>query len=176
MEWIRSRTIPEDPAMHIASPSILDPTQAPPGFGTAFAWQFVPSQPQEGKEVWDTGRAETFAAAIMAKWEKYAPNVRGATIASAIHSPLDTVRHVPSMWLGDRHHGSYHPDNFDYNRPHPTPAHYRTPITALYHCGSDSYPGGSFTGQPADNAATEIARDLNYDIWWSPEDPRAVLP
>jgi phytoene dehydrogenase-like protein len=80
------------------------------------------------------------------------------------------------MVLGDRHHGSYHPDNFDANRPHPSLSNYRTPIAGLYHCGSDSYPGGSFTGQPAYNAATAIARDLGYEIWWNPKHPHEVLP
>jgi len=177
MNWIRSGAIPTAPAMHIGSPTVVDPSQAPPGHGTAFAWQFVPSRPAEGgPEVWDGPLNEEFAELMFKTWTEYAPNLAQATIAKGIHSPLATFRHVPSMVLGDRHHGSYHPDNFDTNRPHPALSHYRTPLEGLYHCGADSHPGGSFTGQPAYNAVTEIAKDLQYDLWWNPEDPQEVLP
>jgi len=177
MEWIRSGTVPEKAGLHVGSPTVLDPGQAPPGYATAFAWQFVPSRPAEGgPELWDGPATQEFAELMVSTWREYAPNLAQAEIARGIHSPLDTVRHVPSMILGDRHHGSYHPDNFDFNRPHRSLSHYRTPIKGLYHCGSDSYPGGSFTGQPAYNAATVIAQDLGYDIWWSPKDPHDVLP
>jgi phytoene dehydrogenase-like protein len=176
MGWIRSGAIPTDPALHIGSPTIFDPGQAPPGHATGFAWQFVPSRPSAGPDMWDRAKTEEFGDLMVKKWREYAPNLAGAEIARGLHSPLDTVRYVPSMVLGDRHHGSYHPDNFDANRPHPSLSNYRTPIAGLYHCGSDSYPGGSFTGQPAYNAATAIARDLGYDIWWQPKDPHQVLP
>lgn len=178
MAWIRSGTIPEEPALHISSPTVFDPSQAPPGHATAFAWQFVPSRPADGGPgVWDEGTAvEEFAELIVEKWRAYAPNLAHAEIARGVHSPADTFRHVPSMMLGDRHHGSYHPDNFDANRPHPSLAGYRTPLDNLYLCGSDTYPGGSFTGQPGYNAATVIARDCDYDTWWKPRDPREVLP
>jgi phytoene dehydrogenase-like protein len=178
MGWIRSGAIPSDPAMHIASPTVFDPTQAPPGHATAFAWQFVPSHPAYGgPELWDDGHsAREFAELMVEKWREYAPNLATAELARGIHSPADTFRHVPSMWLGDRHLGSYHPLNFDNNRPHPLLANYRTPIEGLYLCGSDTYPGGSFTGQPGYNAATVIGRDCGYDLWWRPEEPREVLP
>lgn len=177
MDWIRRATVPSEPALHIGVPTLFDPSQAPPGYATAFAWQFVPSRPADGgPERWDGPASEEFAELIVDKWRAYAPNLAEAEIARAIHSPRDTERHVPSMVLGDRHHGSYHPDNFDANRPHPSLSNYRTPIEGLYHSGSSTYPGGSFTGQPGYNAATVIARDLGYEMWWRPQDPREVLP
>lgn len=177
MAWIRAGTVPAAPGLHVGVPTNFDPGQAPPGYATAFAWQFVPSRPAEGgAELWADPAAEEFAARMVTTWREYAPNLAQAELARGIHSPLDTVRHVPSMILGDRHHGSYHPDNFDFNRPHASLSTYRTPLEGLYHCGSDSYPGGSFTGQPGYNAATAIARDLGYSLWWQPEDPHEVLP
>jgi phytoene dehydrogenase-like protein len=177
MEGIRRGTVPKTLGLHVGVPTNFDPGQAPPGYATAFAWQFVPSRPAEGgADLWAGPATEEFAARMVATWRDYAPNLAQAELARGIHSPLDTVRHVPSMILGDRHHGSYHPDNFDFNRPHPSLSNYRTPIEGLYHCGSDSYPGGSFTGQPGYNAATIIARDLEYNIWWQPQDPHEVLP
>jgi phytoene dehydrogenase-like protein len=177
MAWIRQGIVPPVPALHAGVPTLFDPGQAPPGYATAFAWQFVPTRPAEGgPEVWAGAKAEQVADLMLAKWREYAPNLAQAELARGIHSPLDTARYIPSMVLGDRHHGSYHPDNFDANRPHPQLSRYRTPLVGLYHCGADSYPGGSFTGQPGYNAATAIAHDLGYEAWWHPQDPRDVLP
>lgn len=175
MGWIREGKVPTEPALHVGVPTLFDPTQAPPGFATAFAWQFVPSRPEGGPERWTEAENERFAELIMAKWREYAPNLAEAELARATHSPLDTFHYDPAMVLGDRHHGSYHPENFDANRPHPALSGYRTPIEGLYLCGSGTYPGGSFTGQPGYNAATVIARDLGLDLWWRPPDPRHAL-
>jgi phytoene dehydrogenase-like protein len=155
-----------------AVPSLFDPTVAPDGCATAFAWQLVPRNPADR---WLTSAAGDLAAAIVDRWRAYAPNLRGAEIARAIHHPLDTARAFPAMVLGDRHHGSYHPDNFDDQRPAPELAHYRTPIDGLYLCGSSSFPGGSFTGQPGYNAAGAIAEDFGYECWWKPVHAREAL-
>jgi phytoene dehydrogenase-like protein len=39
-------------------------------------------------------------------------------------------------------------------------AQYRTPLRALYFCGSGTRPGGGVTGAPGSNAAREVAKDL----------------
>ncbi len=175
MREIRANQIPAKPAFHAGAPTLHDPSQAPPGYHTAFAWQFVPSKPADGgPERW-TEHAESYADQIMAQWQAYAPNLAGAVIARYVHSPVDTEWHVPSMFYGDRHHGSYHPDNFGYNRPHPFLSGYRTPIDGLYLCGAGTHPGGSFTGYPGYNAAGVIGRDLGVDLWWKPGDVRAAL-
>lgn len=175
MHEIRANQIPARPAFHAGVPTLHDPSQAPPGFHTAFAWQFVPSQPADGgPERWKE-HAEAYADQIVAQWQTYAPNLAEAGVARYVHSPIDTAWQVPSMFYGDRHHGSYHPDNFGYNRPHPSLSGYRTPIDGLYLCGAGMHPGGSFTGYPGYNAAGVIGRDLGVDLWWKPGDVRAAL-
>lgn len=179
MHQIRDGVIPSDlGALHVSVPTRFDPSQAPPGYTTTFAWQFVPNRPADGgAEYWnDDTVSETFAEQMVAKWREYAPNLAKAEIARAVHSPGDTQRHVPSMMFGDRHHGSQHPDNVFANRPHPSLSNYQTPIAGLYLCGASTHPGGSFTGQPGYNAATVIAKDLGYELWWKPKDPYDVLP
>ncbi len=92
-----------------------------------------------------------------------------------MHSPDDTEARVASMRGGDRHHGSYHPSNWGYNRPTPLMPGYRTPVDGLYLCGASQHPGGSFTGQPGYNSAGVIASDLDIEAWWKPRDAREVL-
>jgi phytoene dehydrogenase-like protein len=163
-------------ALQGAVPSLFDPGAAPPGSATAFAWTFVPRVPEGGGPArWDGPAAAALADAVLERWRAYAPNLGSAELARAIHSPRDTERAVPSMILGDRHHGSYHPDNYDDNRPSPALSGYATPIPGLYLCGASTYPGGSFTGQPGYNAATRIARDLGVRAWWGPRTVREAL-
>jgi phytoene dehydrogenase-like protein len=93
----------------------------------------------------------------------------------ASHSPDDTETRVVSMRGGDRHHGSFHPDNWGYARPTTLMPGYRTPIEGLYLCGASQHPGGSFHGQPGYNAAGVVAEDLGIEPWWGPRDARGAL-
>jgi phytoene dehydrogenase-like protein len=97
------------------------------------------------------------------------------TLAVASHSPDATERRIISMRGGDRHHGSFHPDNWLWNRPSPQMPGYRTPIDRLYLCGASQHPGGSFHGQPGYNAAGVVAADLGLEPWWRPTDARTAL-
>jgi phytoene dehydrogenase-like protein len=163
-------------AFQAGVPSLFDSSQSPPGYSTAFAWKFVPSRSANGGAVgWTGEEEEKLAGRMLALWQQYSPNLREAEIAHAVLSPLDTERFIPSMILGDRHHGSYHPDNFYANRPEPGLSHYGTPIQGLYHCGSATHPGGSITGQPGYNAASVIANNFGYNLWWRPSSPREAL-
>jgi phytoene dehydrogenase-like protein len=173
---VRAGKIPSVAALHASVPTRSDPSQAPPGMHTAFGWQFVPSRPEgDTAEYWTEARSQQQLADMVGTWTRYAPNVAGAEMARAAHSPLDTQNHLASMWLGDRHGGLYHPDNFYENRPSPGLSEYRTPVEDLYLCGASSHPGGSVNGLPGYNAAGAVADDLGIDKWWGPVDARAWL-
>jgi phytoene dehydrogenase-like protein len=176
MHDVRAGRVPATAALHASCPTLSDPSQAPPGMHTAFGWQFVPLRPEGGDaSYWSKEASAHRLDAIVDMWLQYAPNVAYAELARAAHSPLDTQRMIPSMWLGDRHHGLYHPDNTDEHRPVTALAQYRTPIDRLYLCGSSSHPGGSVNGLPGYNAAGAVAYDLDVDRWWRPVDARAAL-
>ena len=51
-------------------------------------------------------------------------------------------------------------DQFFAWRPVLGMARYRLGMRGLYLCGSGAHPGGGITGGPGENAAREIARDL----------------
>ena len=173
---VRAGSIPSRAALHASVPTLSDPTQAPPGMHTAFGWQFVPSRPHGGDATyWDGAKCESQLNDMVATWTRYAPNIAEAEIARMAHSPLDTQIQVPSMWLGDRHHGLYHPDNFYENRPAAALSEYRTPVGRLYLCGASNHPGGSVNGLAGYNAAGVVADDLGIDKWWRPVHARAAL-
>lgn len=173
---VNGRRLSDSVALHASIPTVNDPSQAPPGRHTAFGWQFVASYEPDGADrVWDAQATRHQAELAVATFARYAPTVETSLLATAAHSPTDTHRMLPSMPRGDRHHGSYHPDNWAGGRPHPSLSGYRTPIDGLYLCGSTQHPGGSFTGHPGYNAAGVIADDLGLDVWWNRPDVRTAL-
>lgn len=173
MEAIRAAQKVENGPIHVSLPTIHDPTQAPPGFHTTFGWHFVPGPSSRGK--WDAAAVADRVEAMVGTYKTYAPNIDAATIGLASHSPDATETRVISMRGGDRHHGSFHPDNWGYARPTSMMPGYRTPIEGLYLCGASQHPGGSFHGQPGYNAAGVVAEDLGIDEWWGPRDARIAL-
>ncbi|MGH3501077.1 MAG: phytoene desaturase family protein [Nocardioidaceae bacterium] len=175
MEAIRARRMPDRPSLHASIPTANDPGQAPAGRHTTFGWQFVPSDLDGEAHLWPARASEAHAKAMLETYARYAPDLPDCVLAVESHSPADTAALVPSMPRGDRHHGSYHPDNWGANRPHPDLAGYRTPIDGLYLCGSSQHPGGSFTGTPGFNAAGVIATDLGAKVWWERPDVRQAL-
>jgi phytoene dehydrogenase-like protein len=175
MDALREQRLPDVSALHASVPTVNDPSQAPEGMHTTFGWQFVASSFPDGAERWQEPDRQAQAKAMLAGYATYAPGLEDRVLAMSPHSPTDTERLVPSMPAGDRHHGSFHPDNWESNRPDPALSGYRTPIAGLYLCGSSSHPGGSFTGIPGFNAAGVIADDLRWSVWWDRPDARKVL-
>lgn len=158
---------------HVSIPTVHDPAQGPPGGHTSFAWHFVPGQSRRGS--WDDAAVAERTRVMVDTYCRYAPNLEDVTEAVVVHSPDDTEEQNASMRGGDRHHGSYHPTNWGFNRPTALMPGYRTPVEGLYLCGASQHPGGSFTGQPGYNAAGVIAADLGIDAWWGPRGVRDVL-
>jgi phytoene dehydrogenase-like protein len=168
---LREREVPPAVGLHASIPTVHDPSQAPPGFHTSFGWQFVPPEPGGRTGHWnDPAARDAQTKAMVDAYASYAPDLHECLLDVAAHSPADTYAMVPSMYLGDRQHGSYHPSNKRIRR-----SHFATPIDGLYLCGASQHPGGSFHGIPAFVAAGIIADDLGVPTWWPRTDPRAVL-
>ncbi len=173
MDAIRAAQNVAHGPVHVSLPTIHDPTQAPEGFHTTFGWHFVPGPATRGR--WDEAAVADRVDAMVGTYRKYASNIEDVTIGLTPHSPDDTEARVISMRGGDRHHGSFHPDNWGHARPTAMMPGYRTPIEGLYLCGASQHPGGSFHGQPGYNAAGVVVEDLGLEPWWEPADARKAL-
>lgn len=147
-------------------PTMHDPSQAPNGHHVAFGWKVVPPGMSDDGSL--TGH-------MIDGYSEYAPNVRTDLLAAVGYSPADIDATLKSMPNGDHLHGSFHPDNSGYNRPHPSLSGFRTPIDGLYLCGSSQHPGGGFSGAPGYIAAGVIADDLKIDAWWERTTAEQVL-
>jgi phytoene dehydrogenase-like protein len=151
-----------------AAPTVHDPTQAPPGFHTAFMWEKVPFALDGDPVRWDAER-ETHGEEVLARWAEFAPNVR-EPLSRYCHTPLDTRRRFPNMEGGDLTVGWLGAEQMGANRPIPELSGYATPLQGLFMAGSCMHPGGNITGYPGYNAAGVIARSLGRDPWWTEPD------
>jgi phytoene dehydrogenase-like protein len=155
-QWGFSR----EPVVEVLIPSTVDPTLAPPGQHVAslFCQHFSPRlDALQFPGGWDEAR-EAAADAAVATVTRFAPNFRTSILARQIHTPLDLERKF-GLTNGDIFHGVLALDQLFSARPILGYANYRSPIKALYLCGSGTHPGGGVTGLPGRNAAREILRD-----------------
>lgn len=150
--------------------SLLDPTQAPRGKHTTYAWHVMPEFKGMPENDYQTFKEE-FADRIMEVWARYCPNMtQKNVIGQYVYTAREYVAELPNMRGGDIFMGAFNADQVMYNH-----FGYRTPIPNLYYAGSGAHPGGAVSGGPSYIAAGLIARDLGVRMWWTPQDARAAL-
>ena len=154
----RAQGFSKKPIVEMLIPSTLDETLAPKGAHVAslFCQHVAPELP-DGQS-WDDHR-ETVADLMIDTVDAYAPGFKQSVVGRQINSPLDLERTF-GLVAGDIFHGALSLDQLFSLRPMLGYADYRTPIKALYQCGSGTHPGGGVTGAPGHNAAREILRDV----------------
>jgi phytoene dehydrogenase-like protein len=150
--------------------SLLDPTQAPPGKHTTYAWHVMPLDPHLGGQDYHAFEDE-FADRIIETWARYCPNMTSRNIiARHIYTARDYARELINMRSGDIFMGAFNAEQVMYNH-----FGYRSPIANLYNAGSAGHPGGAISGGSGYITAGIIARDLGLKLWWKPWDARAAL-
>jgi phytoene dehydrogenase-like protein len=114
-------------------------------------------------------RREEIQAAMLAKWQKAAPNLTSDVIvATAMEDPEEIEIRFPHMRRGSIKHGDYRPLQMGCYRPNQECSSTRTPIEGLYVCGVSVYPGGLVLGGPGYLGANKVAEDLGVQKWWKP--------
>ena len=150
--------------------SVLDPSQAPPGKHTTYAWHVMPLDPDLGGRDYETFKRE-FAEQMLETWARYAPNMtRKNIIGQYVYTGREYTAEFPQMRGGDIFMGAFNAEQVMYNH-----FGYRTPIARLYLAGSPTHPGGAISGGGGYISAGVIARDLGLKLWWKPWDAGAAL-
>jgi phytoene dehydrogenase-like protein len=145
----RDGQLPDAPFLLVGQQSIADPTRAPAGGHTAWAYTRVPRGIDWAAE------GEAFAERITAHIEAYAPGFRDAISARHVMCPHDLERRNANLVDGDVGGGSYALDQLVF-RPVPSLVPYRTPVRGLYLGSSSAFPGGAVHGI-AGRAAARLA-------------------
>jgi phytoene dehydrogenase-like protein len=139
---------PERPFTLVAQYHPWDPSRAPAGKTTAWAYCHVPS----GSDVDMTHRVE-------AQVERFAPGFRDLVLARATHSPAELETHDPNYIGGDINAGISDIRQTVF-RPIPSLDPYHAG-PGLYLCSSSTPPGGGVHGMSGYHAArSALRRDL----------------
>ena len=139
---------PERPFILLAQQSLFDPTRAPEGKHTVWAYCHVPN----GSEFDMTGRIE-------AQIERFAPGFRERILAKSAQGPADLERGNANLVGGDIN-GGYMDLRQLFARPVPGLNPYSTPAKGLFICSSSAPPGGGVHGMSGYLAARAAIRYL----------------
>ncbi len=152
------RLIPADPFLVVGQYSIADPSRAPEGCESAWAYTHVP-QEIEGDAAgeltgdWSGADAERFADRMEDRLETVAPGFRDLIRSRHIQTPLDLERGNPSLVGGAINGGTAQIHQQLVFRPTPGMAGPGTPVKDLYLASASAHPGGGVHGGPGTNAA-----------------------
>ena len=145
--------LPDEPFMLSGQQTVADPTRAPAGKHTFWAYTHTPP----GVE-WTATRREDFADAMERQLERFAPGFRERVLARHVMAPADLQARNASLPGGDVGHGSYSVDQLIF-RPVPSLAPYATPVRGLFIGGASTFPGGAVHGVNGHAAARAALRE-----------------
>jgi phytoene dehydrogenase-like protein len=123
---------PERPFVVLAQPSLFDPTRAPAGKHTAWAYCHVPN-----------GSAFDMLERVENQIERFAPGFRTRVLARSVMGPAQIERHNANFAGGDIAAGVADLRQF-FTRP--TRRLYSTPSKGLYICSASTPPGPGVHG------------------------------
>ena len=153
---VRSGALPDNPYLVIGQQSLLDPTRAPPGCHTLWAYTRVPSVVEGG---W-AAHAERLGDRIDARIEGLAPGFRARILARRVVSPDQLHAMDSNLVGGDLGGGSNAWHRQLLFRPLFPYFRYRMPVKGLYLCSSYAHPGAGVHGMCGFNAAQRVLNDL----------------
>ena len=152
---IRRGDLPENPYLVVGQQSLLDPTRAPEGKHTLWAYSRVPNELAGG---WDRAR-DLFARRIEDRIEGLAPGFKKLILGRTIVAPPDLEAMNANLAGGDLGGGSAQIQHQLLFRPMFPYFRYRTPIRGLYLCSSYTHPGAGVHGACGFNAAEAVLSD-----------------
>ncbi len=126
--------VPERPFVLVAQHTLFDPTRAPAGQHTAWAYCHVPN-----------GCTEDMTGRIEAQIERFAPGFRDCILERVAHAPADLERYNPNYIGGDIVGGA---QSFSQllTRPVASLNPYATSDPAIFICSASTPPGGGVHG------------------------------
>lgn len=137
---------PERPYVLAAQHSLFDPTRAPAGQHTLWAYTHVPN-----------GSTLDISDRIDAQFERFAPGFRDLILERHVMLPADIERYDANFVGGDINVGSQDLRQL-FTRPTPRVSPYTTPNPRIFLCSSATPPGGGVHGMCGYHAARAVLR------------------
>jgi phytoene dehydrogenase-like protein len=132
------------PFVLLVQHTLFDPTRAPAGKHTAWAYCHVPN-----------ASTMDMTDAIEAQVERFAPGFRRRILARHVFSPAAFESHNPNLVGGDFNGGALTLAQFFLR---PTRRLYRTPLPGVWFCSSSTPPGGGVHGMCGFHAASKFLK------------------
>lgn len=151
----------ESPFVLLVQPSLFDPSRAPSGKHTAWAYCHVPA----GSEV-------DRLSAIEKQIERFAPGFRECVLERKVSTPALLERWNPNLIGGELAGGVM--DLRQIIR-RPTFSEYRTPMPGLFLCGASTPPGAGVHGMCGFHAASAALRSLKSGLLTGEQATRRYL-
>lgn len=155
---VRGGNLPTNPYLVIGQQSLSDPSRAPAGKHTLWAYSRVPNLAPGGGD-WASIKAR-FADTVDARIEALAPGFRDRVLARRAVSPDDLEHMDANLIGGDLGGGSNAWHRQLVFRPVFPWFRYRMPVRGLYLGSSYAHPGAGVHGMCGYNAAQMLLRDL----------------
>lgn len=134
--WERSHT--GKPFLLVAQQSLFDPTRAPKGKHTVWAYCHVRN-----------GSTQDFTPQVEEQIERFAPGFRERILDRRVFAPADLEQRNANMIGGDINGGAFNLRQLFFR---PTPRLYRTPLRNVFFCSASTPPGGGVHGMCGYNA------------------------
>jgi len=149
------------PMMWGLTPSVMDPTLAPPGKHVMSVNIYhAPYELRQGDWVVERDR---FGERCIDVLTEYVPNLKDIITDRRFWSPRDIEAEL-GLPEANITHGDLLPHRMFSLRPLAGWSDYRTPIRGLYLCGSGTWPTGYVSGIPGHNASQQVLRDVAAGI------------
>ena len=145
---VANERLPERPYVLVAQQSLFDPTRAPEGKHTLWAYTHVPN---------GSTATAVAVAAIESQLERFAPGFRDLVLERSVLDPAALEARNPNYVGGDINGGSADLRQL-FARPVARVNPYRTPIDGVYLCSSSTPPGGGVHGMCGYHAARAALR------------------
>lgn len=139
---------PEKPFVLLAQQSIIDPSRAPQGKHTAWAYCHVPK-----------GSEKDMTAAIEKQVERFAPGFKNLILAKHTMNTKEIEVYNPNYIGGDINGGVIDMGQL-FTRPALRTSPYRTSAKGVYICSSSTPPGGGVHGMCGYHAAKQSLKDV----------------
>ena len=139
--------IQEKPFVLLAQPGLIDPSRAPAGRHTVWAYCHMPN-----------ASAIDMTGPVERQVERFAPGFRDTILARHTLSAIEMEAYNPNYIGGDINGGVQ--DLFQhFSRPVLSISPYRTPAKGIYLCSSSTPPGGGVHGMCGFHAAERALKD-----------------
>jgi phytoene dehydrogenase-like protein len=152
---LRGGRLSEQPFLLCGQQTIADPTRAPEGKHTVWAYAHTPAGIDWAR------RRERIADTMERQIERFAPGFRDRVLARHVMAPADLEQRNANLVGGDVGGGSYAIDQLVF-RPLPALNPYATPLRGLYFGSASAFPGGAVHGVPGHAAAKAALRGARW--------------